>query len=153
MTASVQPEDNSSPDASCSSGKQSSSPKPEGRKKPESGWLLESMPDSWCCWFSWIINVASGIRWVAEVSVVRRWQRCYPEIGRGWWLILPPHAWCHHCGWQVRGYPLSNSALSQNALQGRFTHAAHRGQTLTPALWSWVGERNKCGESWLHAHC
>lgn len=151
MTVSVQPEDNSSPNATCSLRKQISSPNPERGKQPESGWLLESVPDSWCCWFSWIINVASGIYWVAEVSAVR-WQRCYPGIGRSWWLILQPYAWCHHCGWQVRGYPLSNSALSRNALQGRFRHAAYRGSPLTPVPLR-VGERNKCGESWPHAHC
>lgn len=33
--------------------------------------------------FRWIIDTASGILWVAEVSVVRRWQVCYSETDRG----------------------------------------------------------------------
>lgn len=95
----------------------------------------------------WITGAAFGIHWVAEVSEVRWWQACYSGLGRGWWLILQPHAWCQHGCWHAGRYPLSKPALSRNASQERFTHTAHRGPSLTPALWSGVGERETNVES------
>lgn len=111
------------------------------------------MPEAWCCWFLYEFLMQPWDLLGSDGIGVRRWQAMlqwnWQEL-----VIKPvtPYMVLTLFCWYPRRCSLSNPVLSTNASQARFMHSAQGHPPLTAALWSWAGDRNKCWESWFHAH-
>lgn len=138
---SVWPKDNSAPDATCNSGKQSASPDPKsqnlGKGRKRAGVLRR--------WFSYELLMQRrgplGSRGVGGEGVagVLSWNR------QG--LVTNPADPCTVSPLLLAGRraPTVTFCLKQKCLSGKLcAHTAHRGPSLTPAPWSRVGERIEC---------